>query len=366
MTLFAHLLNGYTGSPRILRLVVRLRLLAGDDCSLMVGAGSNGVLDDCGCPVSYYWYRRSANQWLTLGSFLASQALLFVRLFVSARARRHSVVYVNTMLPFGVALFGRLTGRKVIYHLHEVAIGNPLLTRALLAIVRTTADSVIFVSEYHRDALDVGGVRSFVLPNVLEPGFAGQALAADYLPRRHGGFRILMLASLRAYKGLQEFIELARSLQSERDLTFLLVISDEKEAADRYFKSLPDNIEMHAACAEPSRFYSTASVVVNLSRVDQWLETFGLTILEAMAYGIPVVVPPAGGPAELIREGIEGFKVDSRDAGRLKACILSLANDSQLCTRMSAAARRRAREFSYEDYSASLQQIMSATTGHGG
>jgi phosphatidylinositol alpha 1,6-mannosyltransferase len=69
-------------------------------------------------------------------------------------------------------------------------------------------------------------------------------------------------------------------------------------------------------------------------------ETFGQTIQEAAASGLPVVAPAAGGPLDLITDGVTGFLVTPGDAGALVAPVATLAADDALRARMSEAARR--------------------------
>ena len=54
------------------------------------------------------------------------------------------------------------------------------------------------------------------------------------------------------------------------------------------------------------------------------VETFGMTILEAMPYGIPAIVPNVGGPLELVQHGYNGYCVDVRNLEELRY-YLSLA-----------------------------------------
>lgn len=54
--------------------------------------------------------------------------------------------------------------------------------------------------------------------------------------------------------------------------------------------------------------------MLNLSNPFLCVETFGMTILEAMAYGVPSIAPNIGGPIELIEDGYNGFCVDVTDA----------------------------------------------------
>ena len=70
---------------------------------------------------------------------------------------------------------------------------------------------------------------------------------------------------------------------------------------------LANNIKILATQKDLHQHYKNAGLVLNLSRVNQCIETFGLTIIEAMAYGIPVIVPPVGGPSEIVEDDVEGI-----------------------------------------------------------
>jgi phosphatidylinositol alpha 1,6-mannosyltransferase len=70
-------------------------------------------------------------------------------------------------------------------------------------------------------------------------------------------------------------------------------------------------------------------------------ETFGQTIQEAAASGLPVVAPASGGPLDLVDEGVTGRLVRPGDAGALSAAVGALAADPGLRARMGRAARRR-------------------------
>jgi len=77
-------------------------------------------------------------------------------------------------------------------------------------------------------------------------------------------------------------------------------------------------------------------------------ETFCQTVQEALASGLPVIAPDAGGPRDLVAHGYTGFllpETGCSDADEifgtaLRAAVLTLANDPELCTRFGTAARR--------------------------
>lgn len=72
-------------------------------------------------------------------------------------------------------------------------------------------------------------------------------------------------------------------------------------------------------------------------------ETFCQAVQEAMASGLPVLAPDAGGPRDLVDHGRTGFLLPAHDADRFRAALRStvdrLAQDDALRRRMALAAR---------------------------
>ncbi|MEU2543368.1 glycosyltransferase family 4 protein [Streptomyces iakyrus] len=68
-------------------------------------------------------------------------------------------------------------------------------------------------------------------------------------------------------------------------------------------------------------------------------ETFCQTVQEAMASGLPVVAPAAGGPLDLVAHGRTGLLVPPRDASAVREAVRSLAADAGLRAAFGAAGR---------------------------
>ena len=103
-------------------------------------------------------------------------------------------------------------------------------------------------------------------------------------------------------------------------------------------RALPSAVflgERHGA--DLARIYASLDIFVHTGP----FETFGQTIQEAAASGLPVVAPAVGGPLDLVDEGVTGFLVPPGDGGALAAAVWRLADDPPLRTAMSEAARRR-------------------------
>jgi len=69
-------------------------------------------------------------------------------------------------------------------------------------------------------------------------------------------------------------------------------------------------------------------------------ETFGQTLQEAHASGLPVVAPAAGGPIDLVAHGENGFLFTPDSEPDLRRCVERLVHDSGLRHRMGEAGRR--------------------------
>ena len=98
---------------------------------------------------------------------------------------------------------------------------------------------------------------------------------------------------------------------------------------------------------------------MNLSRIDEWIETFGLTILEAMTFGIPVIVPPIGGPKEIVRNKVDGFQISSYDIETIANKIIELSKNPLLCEQISKNCVEQSAKFNFNNFERSIVEIIN-------
>ncbi len=356
-----HLLNDYSGSPLVFAEAIKGLKAAGHEVELFTCGHSTGFLTGITEKHHTFWYRFYQNRYARLAAFTLSQLLLFFRIL--KYAGQQVDIYVNTLLPCGAALAGKMTGKKVIYHLHETSINPPLFKRTLKMVAEATANTAIYVSHFLMKTEPLRGVQRSVIHNALPDEFVDKASGYRlHKANRDRPFYVLMLCSLKTYKGVSEFVDLAERMTH---IKFDLVLNTAQEQINKYFtgRQLPPNLTIYPATDNVHPFYERASLVLNLSHPDQWIETFGMTILEAMCYGIPVIAPPVGGVTELVQPNINGYLKDVRNQHDLQNTIHQIYADPQLCKRLGEQAVLTAEKFRMRSMQEKVCEIIERPVG---
>ena len=90
-------------------------------------------------------------------------------------------------------------------------------------------------------------------------------------------------------------------------------------------------------------YYAAAEMVVMPSHY----ESFGMVALEAMSMGTPVIASEVGGLAFLVKDGVNGFHVPSRDPEALAERIFTLLNDEDCARRLGRQAYASAKQYDW-------------------
>jgi phosphatidyl-myo-inositol dimannoside synthase len=91
------------------------------------------------------------------------------------------------------------------------------------------------------------------------------------------------------------------------------------------------------------------------------VEGFGLTYLEASAYGLPIVAHRTGGVADSVRDGFNGLKVDPDDRKSLAGVFRTLAKSQDLRGRLGENGRKWAHSFSWAETAKALFEGLGET-----
>jgi glycosyltransferase involved in cell wall biosynthesis len=156
--------------------------------------------------------------------------------------------------------------------------------------------------------------------------------------RRQQRLRVLWLGTVCLGKGIVYAVEAARLLEQKRvDFTFAGPL-------DVRLPGLPANSRYIGKIArlQTGKLYASHDIFILPTLSDG----FGMTQLEAMAHGLPVIATPHCG--EVVEHKISGLIIPARDGRSLADAIMEIGGDTGKLESMSVAATARAEHFSPE------------------
>jgi glycosyltransferase involved in cell wall biosynthesis len=214
------------------------------------------------------------------------------------------------------------------------------------------ADLAIGISRFVVNRLvRVNGVpaaRATLVYNGIEPerfAHAAPGALAALVGVPPGTRVVLATGRAQPYKGIPVFIEAAARLEAEGppDVAFAYCgdgpalaqfrdLAAERGLRRFHFLGRRDDV--------PRWLGSAALAVVPAT----WDEAFGLTVVEAMAAGVPVVATRVGAIPEVVEDGVTGVLVAPGDADALARAIAALLADPSRAARLANGARAAVRE----------------------
>jgi glycosyltransferase involved in cell wall biosynthesis len=211
-------------------------------------------------------------------------------------------------------------------------------------------DAMVVVGRHQRDRLlSLGAHPSRV--HVVPCGVPTD----EFLPvseRQPGPLRIICVARLAPPKGIDILLRALALLPKRHAAAELCVIGEgaERPKLEALAAELGLTSRVHFTGAMPSRDVrgpmAQADIFVqhSIDGRNGWTEGFGVSIAEASACGLPVLVTDCGGIPDQITHGVNGLIVRQRDIHGTADALLKLADDPALRRRLGDAGRRRAVE----------------------
>jgi phosphatidylinositol alpha 1,6-mannosyltransferase len=176
--------------------------------------------------------------------------------------------------------------------------------------------------------------------NVFSPERRSRSLRAAYGVDHAVVF--LHVGRLAAEKGVERIVrafERAKQLLPAGAVRLIIAGAGPEEAALRHLTG-PEVLFLGVLDRERAlpRLYASADAFLFSSLT----ETLGLVVLEAMASGLPVIAPPAGGVADHLRHDINGIAVPPSDVDSMATEIVALTLDAPRRRRLAEGARSTA------------------------
>lgn len=137
---------------------------------------------------------------------------------------------------------------------------------------------------------------------------------------------ILFASRLVWEKNLKTLIDIY-SLLKQQSIPLNFIVAGDGSAMDACRQSMPDALFLGKLNHDDlAKLYASSTLFVFPSHS----ETYGNVVIEAMASALPCVIADGGGSADLVTEGVNGFKCKSKDAAAFVERIIQLLKDKQL------------------------------------
>jgi len=254
---------------------------------------------------------------------------------------------------------------KVVTTLHGTDITLVGQDRSYFTITKFSiehSDAITAVSAYLRDET----LRAFgcttceikVIPNFVD--------LEEFHPdaaRRPAREKVLMhISNMRPVKRLLDVVKIFALVRQRVPCRLVLA----GEGPDR---AAAEHEAERLGVADKIRFLGPVEDVAEILRwADLYLlpsqsESFGLSALEALATGVPVVGTNVGGLPEVVRHGIDGFLAPVGDVDTLAEGAVELLADDARWRVASLAARERAAAFATDRIIPQYEEVYAAVTG---
>ena len=258
-----------------------------------------------------------------------------LRLARAIRRERPDLVATNSLKA---ALYGgvaaRLAGVPVVWHLRDRIAEDYLpspAVRMVRAAARVLPTGVVANSEATLTTLALSpACRRRLLAQAI--GSPCVPPAAGAVPARSSAFTVGMVGRLAPWKGQDVFLRAFARAFPTGD-AHAVVIGAALFGEDDYAAELSELADELGIVPRVEFTGHVDDVGAELRRLDVAVhasvtpEPFGQVVVEAMLSGVPVVASDAGGPAEIVTDGVDGLLAPVGDVGALAERLRRLAGD---------------------------------------
>jgi len=204
-----------------------------------------------------------------------------------------------------------------------------------------------------------------VIPNFIDPLVYDRAAYQPLLRQQVDGNRKILIhvSNFRAVKRVRDIVKVFARVQQEIPAALVMVgDGPERSAAEQEARDL--GVHDHTYFLGKLDAVAPLLASADLFLLPSESESFGLSALEALACGVPVVCSNAGGLSEVVREGVTGYLRDVGDVEGMSAAALGVLKDQARWDAMSAAAAADARaRFAQDDIVAMYERFYEGVLG---
>jgi N-acetyl-alpha-D-glucosaminyl L-malate synthase BshA len=209
------------------------------------------------------------------------------------------------------------------------------------------SDRITAVSNHLRDetmrAFGCTGCLVDVIHNFVDPTVYDRAKYPPLLRQEFDGRRVLMhVSNFRRVKRVRDIVRIFARVASEVP-SVLVMVGDGPDRVDAEEEARRLGVERDVAFLGKIDVVAPLLAAADLFLLPSQSESFGLSALEALASGVPVVASRTGGLPEVVRDRVTGYLHEVGDVEAMAASALSVLRDRATWEAMSTAAAADAR-----------------------
>lgn len=259
----------------------------------------------------------------------------------------HLNAKVISVIPGIIA--ARLCKKPCICHLHDIKI--PVKREKLFArwidcfVVLTEKALTLYKKEYSHKRLEL--IQNGLDLNDYKLDSDRKKILKEF-NIRDDEIVVGMVGRLVQGKGFSDFLKAAKILNSKKNKVKFVIVGSANignEDFETYLKKLTqdfglkDNVVFTGWREDVKSIMSIFDVLVQASST--FPEGFGLTVIEAMALGKPLVVTDVPGPSEIIIDGETGYVVPPANPEKLAEALENLISNRELALKMGEMGKKR-------------------------
>lgn len=243
------------------------------------------------------------------------------------------------------AVYCRLTGRRVIHHFHDLGTNNPLF-RLWIPLVTDFVHNTDFAFQTVADSLPrVRRKRNFIVPCIIE---IDERMPDDpeICWALKGQRNLFFLGQISRHKGVDLLIDAFKQIAEKYSDVILHLIGEGREdfraELDKEIASagLQNKVKFWGYREDATRLLRYADIYVHTSPPSRFHESFGRSVVESMAHGVPTVCFRSGSLQEIVLQGVTGL-IAEESVERLAEAITRFLEDAQFRRSCAVSARDR-------------------------
>ena len=311
---------------------------------------------------------------LFLAAYLFPIQFFMIKLCFYLRKNKFDLILTNTIKAhFYGSIAARLCFIPVIWRFHDILSPtdfSPVLIQSIIFFGKRFPTRILAVSDLARDYLVRDGMKGDKI-EVIFSGIDNERYEFKNTSRNirnefNIGDNVKLVGCIGRIipqKGQRSLLLAIPEVIKKYPETFFLIVGDIYLKEERYKEELLEIIKKNKI-EDRVKFTGFRYDIGNLIRSLDILvfpsvapESFGLSVLEAMSLGKPVIASKVGGVCEIIEDGVNGMLIEPNHPEQITDRIIQLLSDKEMYNRMGWEAKEAVtRKFSLKRYVVEMER----------